>query len=107
MTAIPASVPRSRHLCSVWGNVSSGFIDGGRKVLINRVDSGFFSTLGLRLTRGRFFDSTDRDVVIVSDSFARWHWHGEEAIGKRLTNISPATVIGALGSKCQSRQLRH
>jgi MacB-like periplasmic core domain len=80
----------------VWGNISSGFIDGGRKILINRVDAGFFSTLGLRLTRGRLFNSTERDVVIVSDSFARWHWPGEDPLGKRLTNISPATVIGVV-----------
>jgi len=80
----------------VWGNISSGFIDGGRKVLINRVDAGFFSTLGLRLTRGRLFNSAERDVVIVSDSFARWHWPGEDPLGKRLTNISPATVIGVV-----------
>jgi predicted permease len=80
----------------VWGNLSSGFIDRGRKILINRVDAGFFSTLGLRLTRGRLFNSTERDVVIVSDSFARWHWPGQDPLGKRLTNISPATVIGVV-----------
>jgi predicted permease len=78
----------------VWGNIGSGFIDSGQKIDINRVDTAFFSTLGLRLTRGRFFNSAERDVVIVSESFARWHWPGEDPLGKRLTNISPATVIG-------------
>jgi predicted permease len=78
----------------VWGNVGSGFIDKGQKIAINRVDTAFFSTLGLRLTRGRFFNTAERDVVIVSESFARWHWPGEDPLGKQLTNISPATVIG-------------
>ncbi len=80
----------------VWGNISSGFIDRGRNIRINRVDAGFFSTLGLHLARGRIFNSTERDVVIVSDSFARWHWPGEDPLGKRLTNISPATLIGVV-----------
>ncbi len=34
--------------------------------------------------------------MVVSDSFARWHWPGEDPLGKRLTNISPATVIGVV-----------
>jgi MacB-like periplasmic core domain/FtsX-like permease family len=80
----------------VWGNIGSGFIDNGQKIAINRVDAAFFSTLGLRLTRGRLFASAERDVVIVSASFARWHWPGQDPLGKRLTNISPATVIGVV-----------
>jgi predicted permease len=96
LTEVPGVQGAAVTWLPVWGNISSGFIDGGRKILINRVDAGFFSTLGLRLTRGRLFNSTERDVVIVSDSFARWHWPGEDPLGKRLTNISPATVIGVV-----------
>jgi predicted permease len=80
----------------VWGNISSGFIDGGRKVAINRVDAGIFSTLNLRLTRGRSFNPDERGVAVVSESFARMHWHGEDPLGKPLTNVSPATVIGVV-----------
>ena len=82
----------------VWGNISSGFIEGGRKIAINRVDAGFFSTLNLRLARGRQFNSDERDVAIVSESFARLHWHGEDPLGKALviTNVSSATVIGVV-----------
>lgn len=96
LTEIPGVRGAAVTWLPVWGNISSGFIDGGRKIQINRVDAGFFSTLGLRLTRGRLFNSTERDVVIVSDSFARWHWPGEDPLGKLLTNISPATVIGVV-----------
>jgi predicted permease len=82
----------------VWGNISSGFIEGGRKIAINRVDASFFSTLNLRITRGRRFNSDERDVAIVSESFARLHWHGEDPLGKALTitNVSSATVIGVV-----------
>jgi hypothetical protein len=96
LTGVPGVQSAAVTWLPVWGNLSSGFIDRGRRVLINRVDDGFFSTLGLRLTRGRLFNSTERDVVIVSDSFARWHWPGQDPLGKRLTNISPATVIGVV-----------
>jgi predicted permease len=82
----------------VWGNISSGFIDGGRKIAINRVDANFFTTLNLRFTRGRRFNSDERDVAVVSESFARRHWHGEDPLGKALTitNVSSATVIGVV-----------
>ena len=96
VTAIPGVQSAAVTWLPVWGNISSGFIDGGRKVLINRVDAAFFSTLELRLTRGRFFNSAERNVVVVSDSFARWHWPGQDPLGKLLTNISPATVIGVV-----------
>ncbi len=96
LTEVPGVQSAGVTWLPVWGNIGSGFIDGGHKILINRVDVGFFSTLGLRLTRGRLFNSTERDVVIVSDSFARWRWPGEDPLGKRLTNISPATVIGVV-----------
>lgn len=96
LTEVPGVKGAAVTWLPVWGNISSGFIDRGRKILINRVDAGIFSTLGLRLTRGRFFNSTERDVVVVSESFARWHWPGQDPLGKRLTNISPATVIGVV-----------
>ena len=82
----------------VWGNISSGFIDGGRKIAINRVDADFFTTLNLRFTRGRHFNSNERDVAIVSESFARFHWHGEDPLGKALTitDVSSSTVIGVV-----------
>jgi predicted permease len=80
----------------VWGNIGASFIDGGRRIAINRVEADFFSTLNLRLTRGRRFNPAERDVAVVSESFARLHWPGEDPLGKRLTNVSSATVIGVV-----------
>lgn len=80
----------------VWGNIGASFIDGGRRIAINRVEADFFSTLNLRLTRGRGFNPAERDVAVVSESFARLHWPSEDPLGKRLTNDSSATVIGVV-----------
>jgi predicted permease len=60
----------------------------------------FFSTLGLTVTKGRAFRSTDVQgaplVVILSESAARHYWPGANAIGKRLVAEpgSFTTVIG-------------
>ncbi|MFP5260563.1 MAG: ABC transporter permease [Blastocatellia bacterium] len=50
---------------------------------------GYFQTMGATILSGR--DFTDRDtkeapgVVIVNESFARRHWPGGNALGKRIT----------------------
>ncbi|AHG92253.1 permease (plasmid) [Gemmatirosa kalamazoonensis] len=53
---------------------------------------GYFQTMGIPIVRGR--DFTDRDdataprVAIVNESLARKLWPGQDAIGKRLTQIT-------------------
>jgi predicted permease len=95
-----STVPGVERACltwlRVWGDTYSGFFDGGRNVMINRVDGDFIATLGLHLSRGRNFASYERDVALVSESFARWHWPGEDPIGKRLSVPVPATVVGVV-----------
>ncbi|MGD2069486.1 MAG: ABC transporter permease [Gemmatimonadota bacterium] len=53
------------------------------------VAPGYFETLGVPLTRGRFFtEEDDQDaspVLIVNEAFARLNWPREEAVGRRLT----------------------
>jgi predicted permease len=80
----------------VWGDEYSAFFDRSRKVFFNRVDGDFLRTLGFHLSRGRNFASSDRDVALVSESFARWSWPGEDPIGKRLNVPVSATVVGVL-----------
>ncbi len=52
------------------------------------VSPGYFGTLGIRLIAGR--DFTDGDdagappVVVVSESFAKTYWKGENPIGRRI-----------------------
>jgi predicted permease len=67
------------------------------------VGAGFFKTFGVRMAQGREF--TDHDdasaplVLIVSESFARRMWPGEDAIGKRLRfRAAPETdIVGGNG----------
>src|SRR5215475_1493803 len=54
----------------------------------NLVSPEYFDTLGIRLTRGRFFTEqetrTNVSVVVISESSARRFWPNEDALGKRI-----------------------
>jgi putative ABC transport system permease protein len=55
---------------------------------IARVTPGYFAAMGVRVLEGRVFEERDREgapaVCIVDDTFARTHWPGESALGKRV-----------------------
>lgn len=59
------------------------------------VTSGTLEKLGVELKAGRYLDTSDdglgKKTVVVTDSFARAHFPGESALGKRLR------VIDAVG----------
>jgi putative ABC transport system permease protein len=68
------------------------------------VTPDYFKTLKIPLLRGR--DFTDRDdlqtplVAVISETFAKKEWPGEDPIGKRFTTPQthgPVTVIGVVG----------
>jgi predicted permease len=54
----------------------------------NLVSAEYFDTLGIRLTRGRFFTEQETranvPVVVISESTARRFWPNEDAVGKRI-----------------------
>jgi putative ABC transport system permease protein len=62
----------------------------------------YFATMDMPLLRGRDFTRDDRasmpDVVVISESLARQHWPGEDAIGKRI-------VVGQSASHPDARWL--
>ena len=69
------------------------------------VSPGYLQTMGIRLTRGRDFSTTDQReaarIILVSEVLAREAWPGEDAVGKgvRLGNVvegSEYTVIGVV-----------
>jgi predicted permease len=64
----------------------------------NLVSPEYFDTLGIRLTRGRFFTGQEtRDkvpAVVISESTARRFWPNEEAVGKRI-GIAATPLGGA------------
>ena len=71
---------------------------------IRHVMPNVFRVLGVRLVSGRGIDSTDRadsrPVAVVSASFAKMHWPGASAIGKRVRRGSPGApwleVVGVV-----------
>lgn len=52
------------------------------------VDAGYFRTLGMRLSRGRFLSEEDvqdkRKVVVVNETLARKFFSGENPVGKQI-----------------------
>ncbi len=60
------------------------------------VTRDYFTTMGIRLVRGRMFSSRDTTqapgVVIVSESAARRLWPGRDPIGQRLSEPSYRTL---------------
>jgi hypothetical protein len=52
------------------------------------VDSGYFRTMRVEITRGRAFTDDDRAgsrrVAIVNQQFAKTYWPGQDPIGKRV-----------------------
>jgi putative ABC transport system permease protein len=71
------------------------------------ISPGYFRALGIPLLAGREFDEHDDEtappVVVVSESFARKYWNGEDPLGRRLKmgerqSQSPwVTVVGVVG----------
>ena len=82
---------------------------------LREISPDYFSTLGVRLLRGRDFNAGDTArsprVVIVNDELARVYWPGEDPIGKRVSRKDRpapedwATVIGVVES-IKHRSLR-
>jgi putative ABC transport system permease protein len=66
----------------------------------------FFSVMGIRLTRGRMLDDTDRDRAapngVINETFARDVFPGQDPIGKRVKFGSPnsgdpwITIVGVI-----------
>ena len=70
----------------------------GNRVTINKdrtvlygVTPSYFTTMGIRVVRGRIFQAGEPKVVVVGESLARRAWPGEDPIGKSYDGSS---VIG-------------
>jgi putative ABC transport system permease protein len=55
---------------------------------ITPVSANYFETMGMRLLKGRAFNSADRadsaNVAVINETLARRIWPGEDPLGKRL-----------------------
>jgi predicted permease len=69
--------------------------------------AGYFAAMGIPLVRGRLFQEDDGPdtphVAVVSQSFVRRYWPGEEAIGKRIQfgnmdgDLHLLNIVGVVG----------
>jgi predicted permease len=66
---------------------------------------GFFETMGIEIQQGRGIEPSDREdtppVVVVSESFARRMWPGQDPVGQRMRSgflggSNWATVVGVI-----------
>jgi len=80
------------------------------------ISAGYFDTLGIRLLRGRAFDTLDgtagHENAIVNQRFVAMHFAGEDPIGHRITltdgsqslQVSPAATVTIVGIAPTIRQ---
>jgi putative ABC transport system permease protein len=81
----------------LWGGFQRGFSIEGRAPISNaeadtvyyqEVGPNYFHTMGIPLLQGRDFSMRDSLktplVVMVSESFARRYWPGQDPVGKRI-----------------------
>ena len=56
----------------------------GQVVDVNAVSPDFFALLGIPIVRGRVFDDSEIDAVLVPESTARHYWPGQDAVGRTI-----------------------
>ena len=72
----------------------------GRKVSVyyNAVTPDFFRTLGIPLRMGRTFYPDEKHALVISESFARQQWPGQNPLGQLIGDGSTKdVVVGVVG----------
>ncbi|MBV9746175.1 MAG: FtsX-like permease family protein, partial [Acidobacteriia bacterium] len=72
----------------------------GRTIMLypNWVSPGFFQTMQIPMHLGRTFYAGESNAVIISDSFARRQWPGQNPLGKLIGEGNlKARVVGVVG----------
>jgi len=99
-------------------NITMGFVPDGRAVepgvrtsaAFFGVSPDYFSTLGIRIVRGRAFTERDDEqapaVIVINETMAAKYWPGEDPIGKRVkvsyNNTPPREIVGIAGDVKQA-----
>jgi predicted permease len=71
--------------------------------IVRWADPGYFAALGIPLLRGQTFDANQRldraTKVIISESFVRLYFSGEDPLGKHLLTLGQKSyeIIGVVG----------
>lgn len=67
------------------------------------ISAGYFSTIGAKLLRGRYFadseDGSKPKVAIINEAFAKLYFPGDDPIGKQMgdTDLSPKSITEIIG----------
>jgi predicted permease len=86
----------------IWSVEYPGVDKHNNSASLRFVSPRYFATMGIPLLRGRDIAEGDRQdspyVAVVSESLARRHWPGEDAIGKRFKfGLEERAVVGVVG----------
>ncbi|MFC1545368.1 ABC transporter permease [Gemmatimonadota bacterium] len=83
---IPLSLMSQTHVCDPEGYMIPE--DERLQVMVNTVDEGYFTAMGIPILEGRSFgvfdDESAPPVIIVNEEFRDRYWSGESPIGKRV-----------------------
>lgn len=92
------------RLGGVWPVALKGeaAVRGSDTASVRFITPAYFKTLGIPLRLGRDVRNADtsesQHVVVVSESFARRYWPGEDPIGRTFTiALAERTVVGVVG----------
>lgn len=66
----------------------------GERTIIYQVTPDYFDTMRIALKRGRIFNHGEAGVAVISESLARWHWSGQDPLGR---SYEDRTIIGVVG----------
>jgi putative ABC transport system permease protein len=65
-------------------------------------DSAYFAALGIPVVKGRLFNEGDTReaplVALIDGQLARQYFPGEDPVGKRINQETPAVIVGVVGS---------
>lgn len=82
------SLPLKSQGWSSMVEAEGGAIEGQASVFWRTVTGHYFQAMGIELVRGRLLGEEDRSgalTCVVSQSFARRYWPGEDPLGRRVT----------------------
>jgi macrolide transport system ATP-binding/permease protein len=102
--AISSDLPLGFNYDTTWFRVLGRPWHGEHNDVPERdVSSGYFTTLGTKLLRGRYFTEAEEAskprVAIINQAFVRQYFPGEDPIGKQLTPLSnPPKLIESWAS---------
>ena len=109
--AIMDELPRGRNVRSPEFTIDGREPQEGQefpRTMMLSVNQAYFATMEIPLSDGRLFESFDREgagpVVIVSKTFADFHFPDESVVGRRITlEDESREIIGVVGDVLHTR----